>query len=371
MAAAAGCASSASLADLAGEIAAAQAEAASAFGDGTVFVEPYVERGRHVEVQVVGTDGSVFGDRDCSLQRRHQKVVEEAPAPRPARRGPGRAPRRRPAAAAEAIDYRGAGTVEFLYDPDTERFWFLEMNTRLQVEHPVTELVHGVDLVELQLRVGRGATRSMRARPASRPATRSRSGCTPRTRPPTTSRRAALLTLFEIPRRGPGIRVDAGLRDRQRGVHALRRDAGQGRRARADPRAGRPQAGRRPGAAPGSTACVTNRDLLVAVLRDDGFLAGEVSHRLPRLTALVDPPGRRRAGGRARRRPLATAAEQGVPVGGATRPAAASRSPGATWCRQPQVHRVRRTTRSSSSGGAAATATPSTALQSSPRARPR
>ena len=99
------------LEDLAGEIAAAEAEAASAFGDGTVFVEPYVERGRHVEVQVVGT--SVFGDRDCSLQRRHQKVVEEAPAPglsdevRAAMHAAARN-------AAEAIDYRGAGTVEFL-----------------------------------------------------------------------------------------------------------------------------------------------------------------------------------------------------------------------------------------------------------------
>ena len=136
------------LADLPIELAAAEAEALSAFGDGTVFVEPYVERSRHVEVQVVGT--SVYGDRDCSVQRRHQKVVEEAPAPglRDEVRAALHAAAR---AAAEAIDYRGAGTVEFLYDPDTERFFFLEMNTRLQVEHPVTELVHGVDLVELQI----------------------------------------------------------------------------------------------------------------------------------------------------------------------------------------------------------------------------
>ena len=143
------------LADLPGEIEAAAAEAESAFGDGTVFVEPYVERGRHVEVQVVGhRDGVlVLGERDCSVQRRHQKVVEEAPAPRPARGDPGRAARRRRAAAAEAIGYRGAGTVEFLYDPEPDRFFFLEMNTRLQVEHPVTEVVFGVDLVELQLAV--------------------------------------------------------------------------------------------------------------------------------------------------------------------------------------------------------------------------
>ena len=101
------------LADLAGEVAAAEAEALSAFGDGTVFVEPYVERGRHVEVQVFGT--TVLGERDCSIQRRHQKVVEESPAPllpEATREALHRAARQ----AAEAIDYQGAGTVEFLYD---------------------------------------------------------------------------------------------------------------------------------------------------------------------------------------------------------------------------------------------------------------
>ncbi len=147
-----------SLDALGAEIAKAEAEAASAFGDGTVFVEPYVEAGRHVEVQVVG-DGAgnvaVFGERDCSVQRRHQKVVEESPAPLlpdAVRSALHEAARN----AAAAIDYRGAGTVEFLYDAATERFWFLEMNTRLQVEHPVTELVHGVDLVELQIAVAEG-----------------------------------------------------------------------------------------------------------------------------------------------------------------------------------------------------------------------
>jgi len=145
------------------EIAAARAEAESAFGDGTVFVEPYVEAGRHVEVQVMADDSGAraLGTRDCSVQRRHQKVVEEAPAP-----GLPAATEQAMCAAAESladgIGYRGAGTVEFLYDPDTERFFFLEMNTRLQVEHPVTELVWDVDLVELQLAVaeaaGRGAT---------------------------------------------------------------------------------------------------------------------------------------------------------------------------------------------------------------------
>src|SRR6476619_984363 len=146
-----------SLAELNREVDAASAEALSAFGDGTVFLEPYVEHARHVEVQVVGHPGGilVLGERDCSVQRRHQKVVEESPAPQLPDRT--RATLHQAARdAALAIDYRGAGTVEFLYDAGADRFFFLEMNTRLQVEHPVTELVHGVDLVELQLTVAEG-----------------------------------------------------------------------------------------------------------------------------------------------------------------------------------------------------------------------
>ncbi|WP_322937539.1 acetyl/propionyl/methylcrotonyl-CoA carboxylase subunit alpha [Nocardioides bizhenqiangii] len=143
---------------LRGEIEAAQSEAASSFGDGTVFVEPYIQSGRHIEVQVLGTaDGAVvLGERDCSVQRRHQKVIEEAPAPAlpDATR---KALHEAAKAAAEAIDYRGAGTVEFLYDVSKDRFYFLEMNTRLQVEHPVTEAVYGVDLVALQIAVAEGA----------------------------------------------------------------------------------------------------------------------------------------------------------------------------------------------------------------------
>jgi propionyl-CoA carboxylase alpha chain len=142
------------------EIEAARAEARSAFGDGTVFVEPYVEAGRHVEVQVLFDthgNGVAVGDRDCSLQRRHQKVLEEAPAP-------GLPDEVRTAlheaavAAGHAVGYQSAGTVEFLYDPASGRFYFLEMNTRLQVEHPVTECVTGIDLVAAQIAVAEGRT---------------------------------------------------------------------------------------------------------------------------------------------------------------------------------------------------------------------
>ena len=180
------------LADLPAEIAKAAAEAASAFGDGTVFVEPYVEHGRHVEVQVVGHSARRAGARRAGL-------LDPAPAPE-GRRGvarrracptppAARCTRRRPRPP-RPVDYRGAGTVEFLYDPATERFFFLEMNTRLQVEHPVTELrARRRPRRAPADRWPRAAT-STRTRSAPTTATPSRSGCTPRTRPPTGSPRA-------------------------------------------------------------------------------------------------------------------------------------------------------------------------------------
>ncbi len=147
--------------DLAAQIGKAEAEAASAFGDGTVFVEPYLPSARHIEVQVMADESGncwIVGDRDCSIQRRHQKVVEEAPAPRVAdnvRQVLHDASR----AAVAAVDYVGAGTVEFLVADahlETGRAYFLEMNTRLQVEHPVSEGVSGLDLVALQIAVAEG-----------------------------------------------------------------------------------------------------------------------------------------------------------------------------------------------------------------------
>ncbi|KAI0756043.1 carbamoyl-phosphate synthase L chain, ATP binding domain-containing protein [Daedaleopsis nitida] len=136
----------------------AQREAVKSFGNADVLVEKYITRPRHVEVQVFADQlgGCVsLWERDCSVQRRNQKIIEEAPAP-------GLSPELRAdlsakaVAAAKAVDYVGAGTVEFIFDNDTEKFYFMEMNTRLQVEHPVTEMITGLDLVEWQLEVAAG-----------------------------------------------------------------------------------------------------------------------------------------------------------------------------------------------------------------------
>ncbi|MEM7216553.1 MAG: biotin carboxylase N-terminal domain-containing protein, partial [Pseudomonadota bacterium] len=145
--------------DFSAALAGAQSEGEASFGDGHVLIEKYITAPRHIEIQVFGDNhGNVVHlfERDCSLQRRHQKVIEEAPAPgmtEEMRSAMGEAAVK----AAKAIHYSGAGTVEFIVDGsqglDPDCFWFMEMNTRLQVEHPVTEAITGVDLVEWQLRV--------------------------------------------------------------------------------------------------------------------------------------------------------------------------------------------------------------------------
>jgi acetyl-CoA carboxylase biotin carboxylase subunit len=136
----------------------AAAESMAAFGDDSLYIERFVGNGRHIEVQVLGDSfGNVvhLGERDCSVQRRYQKIIEEAPAhtmPEALRDQI----RETAATAARRIGYESAGTVEFMYDQDAQEFYFLEMNTRIQVEHPVTEMITGVDLVQEQLRIASG-----------------------------------------------------------------------------------------------------------------------------------------------------------------------------------------------------------------------
>ena len=134
-------------------------EARSSFGDDRVFAEKFIEQPRHIEIQIIAdTHGNAIylGERECSIQRRHQKVIEEAPSPfldETTRKAMGE----QAVALAKAVNYRSAGTVEFVVDAD-KNFYFLEMNTRLQVEHPITEYITGLDLVELMIRVANGET---------------------------------------------------------------------------------------------------------------------------------------------------------------------------------------------------------------------
>ena len=191
-------------------------EAQNAFGDGTLYVERLIERPRHIEIQVFADDHdhvvSLF-ERECSLQRRHQKVVEESPSPAvtaEVRKEMGNAA----VAAARAAGYRNAGTIEFLLEetPSGSRFYFLEMNTRLQVEHPVTEQVVGLDLVRAQLMVAAG-----QALPWKPEQLRQRGHaieCRIYAEDPARSflPQAGPLLLYREPS-GPGIRVDSGVRE--------------------------------------------------------------------------------------------------------------------------------------------------------------
>jgi propionyl-CoA carboxylase alpha chain len=261
--------------DLAAALAGARREAAAAFGDGTVFCERYLDAPRHIEVQIFGdAHGSVVHlfERECSIQRRYQKIIEEAPSPAvdaELRRELGAAA----VAAGKAIGYTGAGTVEFVMAPD-HTFYFLEVNTRLQVEHPVTELVTGLDLVALQLHVAEGhplpdevhrATLTGHAIEARLYAEDTAAGFLPAT---------GTVQTFDIPAL-PGLRVDAGIAaGSEVGLHydamlakviahGATRDAARRRLARA-------LAGTR------LHGVTSNRELLVGILREDEFAAGRI-----------------------------------------------------------------------------------------------
>ncbi|MGW6425962.1 acetyl/propionyl/methylcrotonyl-CoA carboxylase subunit alpha [Nocardia sp. NPDC055053] len=271
------------LSELQDQIAGARREAESAFGDPTVFCERYLETGRHIEVQVMSdTFGKTWavGERECSIQRRHQKVVEEAPSPL-VEKIDGMRDRLFEAArlAAEAIGYEGAGTVEFLADEKGD-FFFLEMNTRLQVEHPVTEQTTGLDLVRLQLQVASGLPL-----PAAQPAQRGhsievrlyaedpahdwqpQSGPVHKIEIPFTTGEFTVLDQ-------PGVRLDTGVVDDSVvGVHydpmlAKVISYAETRAEAAHLLATALQRAKIHG-------LVTNRDLLVRVLRHPAFLAGD------------------------------------------------------------------------------------------------
>jgi propionyl-CoA carboxylase alpha chain len=259
--------------DLPAAVQSARSEAASAFGDGTVFLERFVTDPRHVEVQILGDQaGTVVHlfERECSIQRRYQKIVEECPSP-----AVDAGLRATLAAAAvtagQAIGYTGAGTVEFVLDRDGS-FYFLEMNTRLQVEHPVTEEVTGLDLVELQLRIAEGEPLPLQAREAQIDGHAIEVRLYAEDVPAGFVPAPGTLHRFSIPA-APGIRVETGFRDGS--VVSPHYDAMLAKviahgRTRAD-------AARRLARALERAeihGVTTNRDLLVAILREPGFLAG-------------------------------------------------------------------------------------------------
>ena len=273
------------LADLDAQLAAAAGEAERAFGDPAVFCERYLATGRHLEVQVLADQhGTVWtvGDRECSIQRRHQKVIEEAPSPL-ADRVAGLRDRLCQAAlaATRAVDYTGAGTVEFISDQQGN-FYFLEMNTRLQVEHPVTEATTGLDLVRAQLQLAAGRRLAERPPPSCGYAIEARLYA----EDPAQEwlPQSGTLQLIEFDQRlsrfsGPedaGLRLDSGVENgSQISVHydpmlAKLICFGDDRREVARTLAGALAKARLHGP-------ITNRDLLVRVLRDPAFLDGELA----------------------------------------------------------------------------------------------
>jgi 3-methylcrotonyl-CoA carboxylase alpha subunit len=208
--------------DLAQAVESTQAMAARAFGDGTVYLERYIAEARHVEVQVFGFgDGHAvhLHERDCSIQRRFQKIVEETPAPQLS--GATREAMCQAAVALSAQErYRGAGTVEFVLDIETERFYFLEMNTRIQVEHPVTEMVTGLDLVALQIGLAGGQPLPVRTQSDVKASGHSIEGRIYAERPAKGFLPApGVLGRFDVPPASESVRIDTGVRAGDRVTH--------------------------------------------------------------------------------------------------------------------------------------------------------